>query len=87
MLLQAAREAAEKEGLEILARRREEAHELLAFHADLEEERLIEAAFQGGAPRGRIEAALAILRQHREVVGRAIDKAKLELEVAAVVVP
>ncbi|ABS24823.1 type III restriction protein res subunit [Anaeromyxobacter sp. Fw109-5] len=86
-LLQAAREAAEKEALEILARRREEAHELLAFHADYEEERLIESAFQGGAPRARIEAALLVLRQHREVVGRAIDKAKLELDAAAVVVP
>ncbi|WP_242360515.1 MULTISPECIES: SNF2-related protein [Anaeromyxobacter] len=86
-VLEAAREAAEREALEILARRREEAHELLAFHADSEEERLIESAFQGGAPRARIEGALAILRQHREIVARAIDKAKLELEAAAVVVP
>ncbi|WP_242343740.1 SNF2-related protein [Anaeromyxobacter terrae] len=86
-LLQAAREAAEREALELLARRREEAHELLAFHADSEEERLIESAFQGGAPRARIEAALGLLRQHREIVARAIDKAKLELDAVAVVVP
>ena len=31
-------------------------------HADAEEERLVEAAFQGGAPRGRVEAALVLLR-------------------------
>jgi hypothetical protein len=31
--------------------------------------------------------ALLVLRQHREVVGRAIDKVKLVLDAVAVIVP
>jgi ATP-dependent helicase HepA len=86
-LLDAARSAAEREAQAILERRKEAAQEALATHADSEEERLVEAAFQGGAPRERIESALAVLRQHREVVSRAIERVKLELDAAAVVVP
>jgi ATP-dependent helicase HepA len=86
-LLEAARQAAETEALQILARRKEEALETLAYHADVEEERLVEAAFEGGAPRERIEAALGVLRQHREVVSRAIERIRLEVDAAAVVVP
>jgi ATP-dependent helicase HepA len=86
-LLEAARAAAEREAGEILARRKAEAQELLALHADAEEERLVDAAFQGGAPRARIEGALALVRQHREVVSRSIERVKVELDAAAVVVP
>jgi ATP-dependent helicase HepA len=86
-LLEAARAAAEREASAILARRVEEAKGLLLAHADGEEERLVEAGFHGGAPRARVEAALGILRQHREVVEKAIGRAKLELDAVALVVP
>jgi ATP-dependent helicase HepA len=85
--LEAARAAAEKEALVVLGRREEEAKALLLSHVDAEEERLVQAAFQGGAPRARVDAALAVLRQHREVVAAAIGRAKLELDAVAVVVP
>jgi hypothetical protein len=45
------------------------------------------SASAGGAPRAQVEGALIVLRQHREVVGRALDRAKLELDTVAVVVP
>jgi ATP-dependent helicase HepA len=86
-LLEAARAAAERAAGEVLAARLAAAHEQLAHHADQEEERLVEAAFQGGAPREQVEGALVVLRQHREVVARALDRAKLELDAVAVVVP
>jgi ATP-dependent helicase HepA len=86
-LLEAARAAAERGAGEVLRARLAAAHELLELHADAEEERLVEAAFQGGAPREQVEAALLVLRQHREVVGRALDRAKLELDAVAIVVP
>jgi ATP-dependent helicase HepA len=86
-LLEAARAAAEKEAAQVLARRVEEAKALLLAHADSEEERLIESSFQGGAPQKRIEGALAVLRQHRDVVVKAIGRAKLELDAVALVVP
>jgi ATP-dependent helicase HepA len=86
-LLEAARAAAEREVGAILARRVEEGRGLLAAHADREEERLVEAGFQGGAPRARVEAALALLRQHREVVEKAIGRARLELDAVALVLP
>ncbi len=86
-VVDAARAAAEREAGQVLARRREEALALLLAHAEAEEERLIESAFQGGAPRGRIEAALNLLRQHRDVVAKAIERVKLELDAAALVVP
>jgi ATP-dependent helicase HepA len=86
-LLEAARAAAEREAGTILARRVEEAKALLAAHADGEEERLVEAGFQGGAARPRVESALAVLRQHREVVEKAIGRVRLELDAVAIVVP
>jgi ATP-dependent helicase HepA len=86
-LLDAARAAAEAAARTVLARRREEAVAMLQAHADGEEERLVEAAFQGGAPRERIEGALATLRHHAEVVAGAIGKARLEVDAAALVVP
>jgi ATP-dependent helicase HepA len=86
-MLEGARAAAEKEAAAILARRVEEARALLVAHADAEEERLIESSFQGGAPRARIDAALGVLRQHRDVVEKSIGRAKLELDAVALVVP
>jgi ATP-dependent helicase HepA len=86
VLLEAARAAAEKEAQAILAGRVEEVLALLLAHADGEQERLVEAAFQGGAPRARVEAALAVLRHHQELVGKAISRVKLELDAVALVV-
>jgi ATP-dependent helicase HepA len=86
-VLEAAREAAEHEAKGILQRRKEEAIGRLLAHADAEEERLIEAAFQGGAAREKIDGALGVLRNHREVVAKSIERAKLDLDAAAVVVP
>jgi ATP-dependent helicase HepA len=85
--LEAARAAAEKEALAILARREEEAKGLLLAHGDAEEERLVEAAFQGGAARERVDSALAVLRQHQDVIGKSIARARLELDAVAIVVP
>ncbi len=86
-LLDAARAAAEREVALVLARRVEEAKALLLSHADAEEERLVESSFQGGAPRARVDGALGVLRQHREVVDQAIGRARLELDAVALVVP
>ncbi len=86
-LLEAARAAAEQEARAILARRIDEAKALLLAHADAEEERLVESSFHGGALRARVDGALAVLRQHREVVATAIGRAKLELDAVALVVP
>jgi ATP-dependent helicase HepA len=86
-LLEAARAAAEKEAGAILARRLEEGRALLVAHADGEEERLVEAALQGGAPRKRVESALGVLRSHREAIEKAIGRTRLELDAVALVVP
>jgi ATP-dependent helicase HepA len=86
-MLEAARAAAEKEAAAVLTRRVDEAKALLLAHAEGEEERLIESSFQGGAPRNRIDGALAALRQHRDVVEKSIGRAKLELDAVALVVP
>jgi ATP-dependent helicase HepA len=86
-VIEAARAAAEREAAQVLARRKEEAIGRLLSHADAEEERLVEAGFQGGGSRDRIDGALGLLRQHREVVAKAIERAKLDLDAAAVVVP
>ena len=86
-VLETALAAAEREAGQILARRREEALGLLLAHAEGEEERLIEAAFQGGAPRERIDGALGLLRNHRDVVAKSIERVKLELDAAALVIP
>ncbi len=86
-VLETALASAEREAGLILARRREEALALLLAHAEAEEERLIESAFQGGAPRERIDGALAVLRHHRDVVSKSIERVRLELDAAALVVP
>jgi ATP-dependent helicase HepA len=86
-LLEAARVAAEAEAGKVLARRIEEARGLLLAQAEAEQDRLVEAAFQGGAPPARVEAALSLLRQHHEIVAKAIGRAKLELDAVALVVP
>ncbi len=86
-LLEAARAAAEAEARSLLARRIEGAKALLLAHGDAEEERLVAAALQGGAPRKRVEAALELLRQHHAVVEKALGRAKLELDAVAVLVP
>ena len=86
-LLEAARAAAEREATAILARRVEEGKALLLAHADGEEQRLVDSAFQGGAKASRVESALGVLRQRRDVVATAIGRAKLELDAVALVVP
>jgi ATP-dependent helicase HepA len=86
-LLEAALAAARKEAEAVLARRKAEALEALDAHFEGEEMRLVEAGFGGGAARGAIEAALYALRHHREVTGKALDRLKLGLDAAAVLVP
>ena len=86
-ILEAARAAAEQEAGVVLARRVEEARALLVAHSDGEEERLVEATLQGGAPRNRVEGALGVLRQHREVIEKSIGRTRLELDAVALVVP
>ena len=86
-VVEAAHAAADREAQGLLARRKEEAMARLLAHSEAEEERLIEAGFQGGAPRERLEAALGFLREHREVVAKAIERARLDLDALALVVP
>jgi ATP-dependent helicase HepA len=86
-LLDAAHAAAEREARAVVEGRVEEAKGLLQAHADEEEERLVAAALHGGAPRARVEAALGVLRRHREIVEKAIDRVRLELDAVALVVP
>jgi ATP-dependent helicase HepA len=85
--LEAARAAAEKAAEAVLEQRKEAALERLVAQAALEEERLIEAGFAGGADRESIDAALHRLRQHRDVTAASIEKVKLGLDAVAVVVP
>ncbi|HET9597301.1 MAG TPA: helicase-related protein, partial [Anaeromyxobacteraceae bacterium] len=85
--IEAARAAAEREARAELERRLEAALAELAAHAEEEEERLVTAAFEGGAERRAVERALADLRAHRAEVEAALGKVKLELDAAAVVVP
>lgn len=86
-VLEGARAAAEREARAVLERRVSEARDRLLAHAAAEEERLVAAALQGGAPRKRVESALAVLRQHHEVVEKAIGRARLELDAVALLVP
>ncbi len=86
-LLEAARRAAERQASSQLARRREEALARLAAHAEAEEERLVTAAFRGGAGRDQVDAALAGVREHRTATEDALAKIRLELDAAALVVP
>ena len=86
-LLEAARASAERAAEAVLARRREEALASLSEHAEAEEERLVAAAFEGGAARAVVEAALAALRSHRQATEAALRGARLELDAAALVIP
>jgi ATP-dependent helicase HepA len=86
-VLEAARRAAQREAEAHLARRQKEALALLEAHSELEEERLVTAAFDGGAGREVVEAALEELRRHRAVTESALKRVRLELDAAALVVP
>ena len=86
-MLEAARRAAEKEAQAQLARRRDEALAALAAHAEAEEERLVTAAFRGGAERPAVDAALAALREHRDATEKALGQVRLELDAAALALP
>ncbi len=86
-VIEAARAAAESEARRQMERRRGEALARLAAHADAEEERLVAAAFEGGALHGTIDAALAELRLQRAATEDALRKASLELDASAIVVP
>jgi ATP-dependent helicase HepA len=85
--LQAALAAAEREAQAALARRRDAALALLASHAETEEDRLVMAAFAGGATRPAVEGALVALRLHREATEQALRRARLEVDSAALLVP
>jgi len=86
-LLEAARRAVEQAAEAELARRREEALTALAGHVEAEEERLVGAAFEGGAAREVVDRALSDLRRHRTAVEEALGRVRLELDAAALVVP
>jgi ATP-dependent helicase HepA len=85
--LKAALAAAEHEAQAVLARRREAALAQLASHAEAEEDRLVMAAFAGGASRAAVEGALVALRLHREATEQALRRARLEVDSAALLVP
>jgi ATP-dependent helicase HepA len=86
-LVEAARAAAEREAQAALDRRKEEAVARLLAHSLAEEERLVSAALAGGAPREEIGPVLEMLRHHREATARAIERARMDLDAAALVVP
>jgi ATP-dependent helicase HepA len=85
--LQAALEAAEREAGAVLDRRREDALARLAEHAESEEDRLVDAAFAGGATREAVDTALAALRRHRAVTEEALRRTRLDADAAALLVP
>jgi ATP-dependent helicase HepA len=85
--LAAARKAAEALAAAELAVRVAAARQRLDRHAEAEEERLVESAFLGGASRERVEGAFQALRQHREVVAQAIERASLGVDAVALVIP
>jgi ATP-dependent helicase HepA len=86
-LLDRARNAAQAEAEARLEKRKEKAVARLDAHAAAEEQRLIEAAFAGGAAKKLVEAALGAIRQHRKVTAGSIERVTLELDAAALVVP
>jgi ATP-dependent helicase HepA len=86
-ILEKARRAAEGEAELLLARRRDEALARLAAHAQAEEERLVTAAFRGGAEREAADLALSAVREHRAATEDALRRVRLELDAAALVVP
>jgi ATP-dependent helicase HepA len=86
-LLDRARNAALIEAEARFLKRKEKALARLDAHAAGEEQRLVESAFAGGAPRKLVEAALGAVRQHRKVTAGAIERVVLVLDAAALVVP
>ena len=86
-LLEGARRAAEQHAQALLAKRREEALAALGTHAEVEEERLVTAAFRGGASRDAVDAALSALRRQLLATENALKRVRLELDAAALVVP
>ncbi len=86
-VIEPAAAAGEKAARAALARRVERATKRLTAHADAEEERLVDSARQGGAPREAVERALVALYLHRELVEEALRKVDLDLDAAAVVLP
>jgi ATP-dependent helicase HepA len=86
-VLSGARREALAAAVAVLDRRRAEALRRLEDHSQLEEERLVAAAFAGGAPREVVDAALASLRSHRAATEEALRAVRLELDAAALAVP
>jgi ATP-dependent helicase HepA len=85
--LEPAHAAAAEKAHRVLEARKQEAVERLVGHALAEEERLVEAARAGGAPPAAVEAAVEALRHHRDVTALAIERARLDLDAVALVVP
>jgi len=86
-LLQSAEESARAEAERILQRRKKAALEQLEAQAEAEEERLAVSWATGAAGKRAVEAAIAAVQQHRDVTARAIERARLELDAAALLVP
>jgi ATP-dependent helicase HepA len=86
-LLESAEAAARREAEAQLARRKKAALARLDEQAEAEEERLAVSWATGAAKPKAVEAAIAAVHQHREVTARAIERAKLELDAAALLLP
>jgi ATP-dependent helicase HepA len=86
-LLQAAEEEARKEAERLLARRKEEALARLGEQSEAEEERLADSWATGAARKNVVQEAIASVHQHRDVTAKAIERARLELDAAALLVP
>ncbi len=86
-LLERVHSAAQAEAEARLVKRKEKALARLDAHASGEEQRLVEAAFAGGAGKKQVEAALGAIRQHRKVTAGAIERVTLALDAVALVVP
>jgi ATP-dependent helicase HepA len=86
-LLQEAEQSARREAEAQLAKRKQEAHRRLEAQAEAEEERLSVSFATGAAKRKAVEGAIAAVRQHRDVTAKAIERARLELDAAALLVP
>jgi ATP-dependent helicase HepA len=86
-LLERARAAAQDEAEAQLGKRKAKALSRLDAHASGEEQRLVEAAFAGGASKKSVEAALGAIRQHRKVTASSLERVSLALDAVALVVP
>jgi ATP-dependent helicase HepA len=85
--LASARAAAVEKAARVLDARKQEAVERLVAHALAEEERLVESTRVGGAPGEAVEAAVESLRRHRDVTALAVERARLDLDAVALVLP